>query len=321
MIMLTRWFGVFLMDSGNVAEKILFPKEPMEIAQRMAIVQEEGVLQEEKKLAEKAGQVEVMDRRLSSLGDIVPVVPVHVSPDDFGFSDALLKEATLMLGRMRLSEIAEDQDIVHAIRAIEDLNQTFNLLLERLREWYIVYFPDVDPKARDEELIELIVKGKHEDEDVEALKSFTNIASQVSEKKKYLEEFIENKMREVAPNISYLVGATVGAKLIAEAGSLERMGRMPSSTIQILGAEKALFKHLKDGVDPPKHGILFQHPLIHKSPYHQRGKMARALASKVAIAARIDSTTKNFKADALKEKLDTRVKEIRSIKRSPKKKN
>ena len=319
MLLVTKWFGVFLIEEGKVAHKLLFPKEPMEIANRMAIIQEGGLVQEEKRIASKTDKVEVSEGRLSALGALVSDAKENIEPSDYGYDDALLKQATIVLGKMRLKEVSEDQDIVHAIRAVEDLNQTFNLLLERLREWYIVHFPSVGPKARDEELIDLIENSEEGMQDVKALRSFTNIASQVSKKKAELEVFIEKKMETTSPNVTFLIGPVVGAKLIAEAGSLERLGRMPSSTVQVLGAEKALFKHLKDGTDPPKHGILFQHPLIHNSPYNQRGKIARALAGKVAIAARIDSTTKNFRADELKQKLDARIREIRASNKASKK--
>jgi nucleolar protein 56 len=87
----------------------------------------------------------------------------------------------------------------------------------------------------------------------------------------------------------------VGARIISKAGSLARLATLPASTIQILGAEKALFRALKTGARPPKHGLLFQHPLIHSAPKWQRGKIARAVASKVAIAARIDYYRHNGK--------------------------
>ena len=116
-------------------------------------------------------------------------------------------------------------------------------------------------------------------------------------------------MLEEAPNISAILGTTVGARILAHAGSLKRLATMPSSTIQILGAEKALFRSLKTGANPPKHGILFQHATVHAAPRWQRGKIARAVAAKAAIAARVD-IYKGGLNQTLLEKLNIRVKEI-----------
>jgi RNA processing factor Prp31 len=99
--------------------------------------------------------------------------------------------------------------------------------------------------------------------------------------------------------------------LIAKAGSLKRLASLSSSTIQILGAEKALFRTLKTGANPPKHGLLFQHPVIHSAPKWQRGKLARAISSKAAIAARVDLYSRNPEAsNTLASKLNDRITEI-----------
>jgi len=108
------------------------------------------------------------------------------------------------------------------------------------------------------------------------------------ELRKNIEIHVDEQMKEQAPNISAILGTTVGARILARAGSLKRLATMPASTIQILGAEKALFRSLKTGANPPKHGILFQHATVHAAPRWQRGKIASAVAAKAAIAARVD---------------------------------
>ena len=90
-------------------------------------------------------------------------------------------------------------------------------------------------------------------------------------------------MRQVAPNVTEIAGATIGARLIARSGGLKKLAILPASTIQILGAEKALYRALKSGARPPKHGILFQHAAVHSAPKWQRGKVARSVAGKIAI--------------------------------------
>ena len=127
-------------------------------------------------------------------------------------------------------------------------------------------------------------------------------------------------MEYSAPNISYLVGPIIGSRLITKAGGLKRLSKLPSGTIQVLGAEKALFRHLKDGSNPPKHGLIFQHPLIHRAPYWQRGKIARAFASKIALAAKMDEHSDKFVAEELKKDLLERIEEIRERYPEPQKK-
>ncbi|MEF8848595.1 MAG: C/D box methylation guide ribonucleoprotein complex aNOP56 subunit, partial [Candidatus Thermoplasmatota archaeon] len=103
----------------------------------------------------------------------------------------------------------------------------------------------------------------------------------------------------------------IGARLISLAGSLEKLALMPSSTIQVLGAEKALFRFKKQGGRPPKHGVIFQHPLINKSKKSDRGKIARVLAGKISIAAKGDYFTHRDISSRLEKELNERVEEIR----------
>ena len=127
--------------------------------------------------------------------------------------------------------------------------------------------------------------------------------------RRQLSEHIEAQMYAIAPNLSAVLGATVGARIMRKAGSLKRVSSLPASTIQILGAEKALFRSLKTGSKPPKHGLLFQHALVHAAPRWQRGKIARAIAAKAVIAARVDVYGKGLN-ETLLEKLNVRVGEI-----------
>jgi nucleolar protein 56 len=95
-------------------------------------------------------------------------------------------------------------------------------------------------------------------------------------------------MQEVAPNLSAVLGELLGARLIARAGGLEKLAKLPASSLQVMGAREALFKHLREGTPPPKHGFIFRHPLVSGAPKQLRGRTARMLAGKAAIAARVD---------------------------------
>src|SRR5690349_20503678 len=118
-------------------------------------------------------------------------------------------------------------------------------------------------------------------------------------------------MEMISQNLKELLTATVGARLIAKAGCLKRLASLSSSTVQILGAEKALCRTLKTGASPPKRSLLFQHPVIHSAPKWQIGKLARAISSKAAIAARVDLSSRNSESNnALASKLNDRITEI-----------
>jgi nucleolar protein 56 len=137
--------------------------------------------------------------------------------------------------------------------------------------------------------------------------------------RKTLVEQVEFMMKTVAPNIKELLTAPVGARVIAKAGGLSKLAILPASTIQVLGAEKALFRALRTGANPPKHGLLFQHSLIHSAPKWQRGKIARALASKLAIAARIDLFRPGLMDSSVVTRLNTRIAEIQEKYKEPRK--
>ena len=117
-------------------------------------------------------------------------------------------------------------------------------------------------------------------------------------------------MNELAPNLTLIAGHTLGARLLSIAGSLERLAGMPSSTIQVIGASNALFKHLKGKATSPKHGVIFRHPLVNSAPKHQRGRIARAVASRISLAARLDYYSGELKT-GLQEELMKKVQEIR----------
>ena len=108
-------------------------------------------------------------------------------------------------------------------------------------------------------------------------------------------------MESIAPNLKLLVGSSLGAKLIAHAGGLKRLATYPSSTVQIMGAEKALFRHLKSGDRPPKYGLIYQHPQVRGSKWWNRGKIARMLASRISLAARKDVFTHDFNPEIFNE--------------------
>jgi nucleolar protein 56 len=163
-----------------------------------------------------------------------------------------------------------------------------------------------------------------EDSDLEILRSFCRLMGDLYKFRENSETYVEEVMKQVAPNMTTIVGAALSARLISIAGSLENLAKMPASTLQVLGAEKALFRSLKTGARPPKHGVIFQHTAIHQSPRWQRGKIARALSGKLSIAARIDSFGGEFIGEKLRDDVTKKVDEIKERYKTPppiKKKN
>lgn len=260
----------------------------------------------------------------------------------------LIREISIELTRLRVKKAGEKRDlmIAQAILSIDDLDKTINLFMGRAREWNGLHFPELDRMLEKHETYSNLVLnlGRRENFTVENLEKeglsankaeqiaktsrksmgaeltdmdiqqIQNLCKQILELynlRHTLQNYADSTVEEVAPNVQALVGSLLTARLIALAGGLTNLAKMPASTIQVLGAEKALFRSLKTGTRPPKHGIIFQDALIHEAKKWQRGKMSRALAGKLAIAARTDAFSGRFIGDLLKADLAKRVTEIK----------
>lgn len=268
-----------------------------------------------------------------------------------GFDDAneLLRDANMLVTREELRREASERDkiVIQSIDAIDELDKTINTLYGRIREWYGIHFPELErhvsehpeyfklvselgkrqnfTKDRLEELdipestAEKIQKSAEnstgadfDDLDIEAIKTTVKKIQKLQEARDKVSDYLDGLMEQVAPNMRTVVGSPIGARLISLAGGLDELAKMPSSTVQVLGAEKALFRALKKDSRPPKHGVIFQYPEIRGSPEAIRGKIARALAGKLTIAARVDAMSGKFVGDELKEDLEERIESIKS---------
>ncbi|HDN50842.1 MAG TPA: hypothetical protein ENG06_03600 [Thermoplasmatales archaeon] len=308
----TTWFGVFLYDD-DIIEKKLFPKDADEIASRMYALQHGEILDEERAFAPY--QPVVDDARLKTMGTLGTVKKMHIIPEDFGYGKDLFRDACLKLAQKVIGEEQQDRTkrIAEAVDAFEDLLKVNNILLERLRSWYSYFSPEaLESEEHFAERLQTLSIGEGA-LDVAEHKNLTNLAAlltTLSRAREELESYIHAVVEEMAPNVSAIVGHGIAARLIAQAGSITRLAVLPAGTVQVLGAERALFRHLKDGAPPPKHGILFQHEMVNRAPKNKRGKIARLLATKVAIAAKADAFTKNFIAEELKKEIERRYAEI-----------
>ncbi len=222
------------------------------------------------------------------------------------------------------NSVTDDVLIVQAIKSIEETDKAISLLVKRLREWYGIYNPEFTMSMEnnekfaceilDKEKMELLEKLKVninesigaelKQEDIEPIKSLAQQIHSLYKLRKSQDGYISAMMDELCPNMKAVCGGMLGAKLIEHAGSLKKLSKMPASTIQILGAENALFRHMRTGAKPPRHGIIANHPLIAKAPDKMRGRIARALADKISIAVKIDYFNGEFIGDKLRKKLE-----------------
>ncbi|MCS7110976.1 MAG: C/D box methylation guide ribonucleoprotein complex aNOP56 subunit [Ignisphaera sp.] len=372
--------GVFaLNEAGEIVEKVLYPRDVGRIVEELIPLAEgrasSSLLQLVEALKAKVdvGRVTLVfedpdiAREFAQRGfstDIAiagePVYRLRRELPELAVRLGLFKDAqefleymhsvSLEFTRRKLRRYAQKRDLlaVQAIRAIDDIDKTLNLLATRLREWYSVHFPELDDLSKEhDEYVKIVANiGFREAMDVDTLsklgisegrakrvfdtarksigadlsemdmsiiRTVANIWLELYELREKLTGYITHVMKEVAPNITALVGPLLGARLLSLAGSLEELAKLPASTVQVLGAEKALFRALRTGGRPPKHGVIFQFSDIRKAPRWQRGKISRALATKLSIAARIDFFTGRYVGDELRGKLMERIEEVKQL--------
>ncbi|MCX8207580.1 MAG: ATP-binding protein [Methanothrix sp.] len=219
--------------------------------------------------------------------------------DDRDYNQRLRDVAIALVKRQLESMCSPQSELLQVIESLDDLNVAINLLEERLYEWSLLY----GIRCRGEELARALSERQ-------GIGIVAKSLLELIRAREELEGLLQARTRDIAPNLSSILGPVLAARLISRAGGLERLSRLPASTIQVIGAERALFRHLRGKAPSPKHGLIFRHPLIQSSPKRLRGRIARALAAKLAIAARIDLYSGNLDP-ALAEALNERVRQIK----------
>jgi nucleolar protein 56 len=294
----SAWYGAFLVDGGEVVRSVLSPLDAEALAARASARRTGGVTPEEATLLEGRGDETwtTSDRRLSGPGvrfvpgraaDGIPTVPIVPGVQ----RDALLAEGERALVR----EWDPSIHVQEAVRAAADLDRVRNLIGERLGSWVARDHPEIDPGDHDRAArasLEPDPPGPLAPTDgtiTESRRQLARLFRSVEATRHQLSTAIETAAPVGAPNVAALLGPELSARLIAQAGGLERLARLPAGTVQVLGAERAFFEHLRGRAPPPRHGLLFLHPAIQSASRAERGKLARALAGKVAIAARLDA--------------------------------
>ena len=238
----------------------------------------------------------------------------------------------LAIYKMKKAQAGDDKHLIQAINSIDEIDESISKLIERIREWYALYFPEMDLIKNNETYIKLIYENKTKEEivnaksdafpedmldieddinpnDLDIMNNYAKSIYELQKTRKNIIDYIDIKMESIAPNLRLLVGSSLGAKLISHAGGLKRLASYPSSTVQIMGAEKALFRHLKSGDRPPKYGLIYQHPQVRGAKWWNRGKIARLLAGRISLAARKDVFTHDFNPEIFNE-FTAKVEEI-----------
>lgn len=248
--------------------------------------------------------------------------------------------------KLKFSPDKVDTMIVQAVSLLDDLDKELNNYIMRCREWYGWHFPelskilpdhltyvktiltigmrssaataDLSEVVEDEETAnkvkeyaEISMGTDIADEDLENIKFLCQNIIDLTEYRAQLFDYLRNRMMTIAPNLTILVGELVGARLISHAGSLMNLAKHPASTVQILGAEKALFRALKTKHDTPKYGLIYHAQLVGMSNTQMKGKMSRMLAAKAALATRVDALgdePTNALGTEHRAKLETRLK-------------
>ena len=242
------------------------------------------------------GDPDALARRLSSVriqpGDLVPpdwrmARECGAVKDRAGYIE-MIREICLRISKDRVAASfrGRDTELIQMVMALEGMDQAANQLAGRVADWYRILHPEKGWKYRPRDLRKVLARIGEDAEGTmkEVLDGILNL----QEIRARLAREIGDRAAVILPNCARLVGGLVAARIMTLAGGISPLSRLPGSSIQVLGARGALFSHLTRGTPPPKHGIIYQHMRVHNAPRGARGKVARVLAGRLAIAARID---------------------------------
>ena len=297
-VLVTTWFGTFLLDGDHIVRSASAPQSEAELADRARTRRGGGLTPEEAQVLSERGAEDwtTRDRRLAERGLRLDPRSAAVPPSSVALPDREIRRRSLLAAAERALTESWDPSIhvEEAVRAASDLDRVRNLVGERLGSWVSRDFPEIDPgdhaaaarRALDEGATSPLGPG---DPGLrEARRRLAELYHVIEATHGGLSTAVKEAVPRRTPNLNALLGPDLTARLLAQARGLDRLARLPASTIQVLGAERAFFEHLRGNAPPPRHGLLFLHSAIQSASRYERGKLARTLAGKVAIAARLD---------------------------------
>jgi nucleolar protein 56 len=258
-----------------------------------------------------------------------------------------LRKKLIESAKKKIQEKYKEKEvhIIKAVKILEDLDTTSNLLIEQLREWHSVHFPELNEIVKDnEQYLKLVfelgdkrnfvpekifdvvpnkvlaekisqaakksIGSEASQKDINEMQSLALNCHNLKAEREAMAKYIETEMKKELPAFTELCGAILGAKILAKALSKKRLAFMPASRLQVIGAEKSLFMHFKMKAKSPKYGYIFQHPLIQGSKPYNRGKVARLLAAKLSIAAKMDYFGSKADVQDIKRELEEKARKI-----------
>lgn len=316
-----------LNEKGEIVDKSLFPKDVKKIV---------GILENSQELKNsfienlrKKGHKEIEESKPSSFS-------FRAIAKDLGYSDLQLNKLSTEIGieytRRRIKKtVKKDKIVMQVIDGIDELDKSINIFTARLREWYGMHFPELEQSIdkhekfvklisdyglrnniKEESIIDLAKTSmgiELSEKDGEIVKEYATQLKELYKLREHMEKYTEKIMEEIAPNFSAIATPMIGARLIALSGGMDKLAKKPSSTMQLMGAEKALFRYLRGHGKSPKFGILYTHPEIQKAPGDKKGKIARILAARMSIAMKMDYYGTDNKSKEMKEDTDKRIRE------------
>ena len=320
--------GSFIFNTGlRIIDKILFDEK--DIVNNSLKLNNNEWIEEEKALIKKHGhkilylgkkKTELIetskDNKFETVNERISQIPNF---------HQLMRKAGIIIAKNKIkNSVKQDTLVIQAINNIDELDRVANTLIKRLREWYELYLPEFSKKLRDnEKFVELVIKKKKtellkeinisskksmgadlNETDIKPIKELAKTITSLYTLRESQSQYLELIIKKTYLNMYAITGSQIGAKLISFARSFERLAKFPASTIQLLGAEEALFRHLKTGAKSPKYGILHEHPLVTQAKASERGKVARALGDKISIAVKIDFFKGKFIGEKLRKDLE-----------------
>ncbi len=231
----------------------------------------------------RSGKAYTLPREYSELAEILEEYSnskIEVTLESEEMPLTLIRNASIFQARARIaSQLTPDKNLIQSIEALDEAHEIVNLISERLITWH------TQTTGEPRTTVDEILLEKNLPHQIALLKDFYTSSKILIRE---LSDYLDKESPITFPNLSIILGTQLSVRIVAAAGSLSKLARLPASTIQLLGAEKALFRHMSDGSPPPKHGILYQHPSVKKASKKEKGRVSRKLAAKVAIAAKVE---------------------------------
>lgn len=309
-------------DSGKMILHSFFDSAPEKAAEKLALPMDDSFLSQ---LSKYEAVEDNFAAKLARKNMRKYALALGFCKNDIEFNK-FMGGLGMALSRNKLGTIiTKDLVLVQASNSLDSLSRFVNIMTEHFKEWFWLNYPEY--KGDNEKIISAVAtygsrekfpdfSGSYgirfEKKDEALLKEFAVQLNSLMKLKKEKDSYVRSLVREVAPNFSYLIDELLAARMIASAGSMEKISRMPSGAIQLIGAEKAMFRHMKNRqARPPKYGMIFESTFVKNAPEDKKGKAARIVASSLFKAIKIDFYSKRDEREHLKKEMEKELGMIR----------